>query len=410
MPISVASVPEIYGRFDEICIFIHAVTSVGEISGVNLNDKAAARAMLLMRPKDIIVVSSPIENACLNYFNTLGLTIDPQRIVVVPVASDVPLTEGLVLDASALDRIKALVGNEPVVIDPFMAGKNEINLVVQLKKLLGNRVAYIGANLSVAQRVNRKDIARQLAIESNVPVAPGELISNILTSNGDNLTKEKLREAVQRQMGMTGNVVVKGVVGASGSATFVIKKGMCLDGALQKILDRRDNTEYLVEPLFKISVAPNVTVWIDPDDGAVLLANSTDQRLDENLIFAGSIFPSSARTHREIVGAATRLAKRLYQMGVSGWAGFDFVEYHDALTGEYRFFFSEINARYNGGLYAKALFDVIKSRQRQYNRPIPEAYVTQNIAISPATFYELQTAYSELLFDLETGYGVIGCD
>lgn len=71
-------------------------------------------------------------------------------------------------------------------------------------------------------------------------------------------------------------------------------------------------------------------------------------------------------------------------------------------------FSSEINARYNAGMYAKTVFDVIQQQQQQQQGlPVPSGYVTENLLLAPLSFATLQKHYQDLLFDPVCGYGVI---
>jgi hypothetical protein len=407
MVMPVLSIPDVYDQSSVIRVFIHAVTSVGDVSVVNLNDKGAARAILLARQQDVIIVASSVEQAYLDYFKESGFAVDPARILVVAVDSSSSLINALLNDYDKVNQLIKLIGGHNVILDSFALSELEIILVDKLKSLLAGTVNFVGADLAIAQAVNRKDIARQLAIDVNVPVAPADLIHDVLGVNVGGFKKEVLLTAINRQMKMTGGVVVKGAVGASGSSTFVVNKTDCVDELLQQLSKRQDNDVYLVEPLFKLNTAPNVTVWIDPGNGDVALVNSTDQRLNNSLVFSGSVYPSSAVLHNDIVVASERFAKYLYQKGVSGWVGFDFVEYYDELAGAYKFFFSEINARYNAGLYAKTVFDVVRQQQQRKQLPVPSVYMTENLMLSPMSFLELQSMYQDLFFNPQTGVGVM---
>ncbi len=409
MTIPILSIPEVYAQSSATRIFIHAVTSIDNISVVNLNDKGAARSVLLARQNDIVVVASPVEKAFLEYFNDLGFEINPQHIVVVADGTSEPLISMLMQDTDAFNQIISLIdkNSSVVLLDTFTITEKEISLAAKLEQLLPCSVSYVGAALDLAQAVNRKDVARQLALEANVPVAPAELITDIFDNDGAGLKEDKFISAIKRQMRLTSGVVVKGAVGASGSSTFVINDEADINELLQALDKRRDNDVYLVEPLFKLSSAPNATFWIDQETGTISLVNSTDQRLSEKLVFSGSVYPCSAVLYQEIVEASERLAKHLYKIGVKGWVGFDFVEYYDEVAGGYKFFFSEINARYNAGLYAKAVFDIIQQKQRQNGLPIPSFYITENLTVPPSCFAELKVIYQDLLFNPQAGVGVI---
>lgn len=409
MTIPVLSIPEVYTQASAVRIFVHAVTSVGDISVVNLNDKGAARTVLLAQQNDIVVIASPLETECISYYQQLGFAFDPARIIVVNLNDEPSLIRALLKDEAAFKRIIALLDNwyGKVIVDTFTITESELQFIAKLQQHLPNLISYTGAtNLTLSQAVNRKDVARQFAITANVPVAPAEIITDVWSQDNGGFNQTTLLKAIQRQTQLTGGVVVKGAIGASGSSIFVIKTSDDIDNVLTQLAKRHDNDVYLVEPLFSLSSAPNITVWISPD-GTIALVNNSNQCLSERLVFAGNQYPCSSSLYPDIVQASERLAQYLYQQGVSGWAGFDFVEYYDSLTNSYRFFFSEINARYNAGMYAKTVFDVIQQRQQQQGLPIPSVYITENLLLAPLSFAMLQSRYQDLLFNPVCGYGVI---
>ncbi|HIE00259.1 MAG TPA: hypothetical protein EYP59_08220 [Thiotrichaceae bacterium] len=405
--ITTCSVPDILSRFHGTRIFVHAVTSIST-PGINLTDEESHRALLLARAHDIVVVPSPIDADILDYYRTLGFKVDPHRIVVVAAGTgDMPLSERLLADASALERVASLLDDGPVGLDPFAVCDREVRLASHLGHFLGCPVTLLGTSLVVANMVNRKDTARRRALDIGVPVTPGEIVNDVLEADSALPDMHSLADAIRRQLATTGRVVVKGAIGDSGSAIFIVPDESAIDGVLQAIVKRRDNVIYQVEAFLDLACAPNVTVWIDPENDEISLVNTTDQRLSEKLVFSGSIFPTTAKRCSDIIEAAEVLARRLCSEGLHGWAGFDFGEYNDSSTGERQFFLSEINARYNGGLYAKALLDVLQAHQREHGHPIPAAYITENILTSPIDFTRLRALGEVLLFDQTTGYGVV---
>ena len=409
MTIPVLSIPEVYTQASAVRIFVHAVTSVGDISVVNLNDKGAARTVLLAQQNDIVVIASPLEKECISYYKQLGFAFDPARIIVVNLNDEPSLIRALLKNEVAFKRIIALLDNwhGKVIVDTFTVTESELQFIAKLQHYLPNPISYIGSkDLVLSQAVNRKDVARQFAIAANIPVAPAEIITDVWSENNGDFNDAALLKAIQRQIQLTGSVVVKGAIGASGSSIFVIKSSDDIDNVLTQLAQRHDNNVYLVEPLFSLSSAPNITVWISPD-GTIALVNNSNQCLSERLVFAGNQYPCSSSLYPDIVQASERLAQYLYQQGITGWAGFDFVEYYDSPTNSYQFFFSEINARYNAGMYAKTVFDVIQQQQQQQGLPVPSGYVTENLLLAPLSFATLRKHYQDLLFDPVCGYGVI---
>jgi len=406
--ITLRTIPDVLSHFHGTRIFVHAVTSTST-PGINLTDEESHRALILARPQDIVVVPSPVDSDILDYYRTLGFKVEPHRIVVATGPEEMPLPERLLTDTSALEHIASLLidNNAHICLDTFAVCDREVKLVSYLNHILGQPVTLAGAPLEIANLVNRKDTVRRMALDIGVPVTPGEIVNDVLETDSTLPNMYNLAGAIRRQLVITGGVVIKGAVGDSGSAIFIIPNVSAIDDVLQIIAKRRDNVIYQVEAFLNLACAPNATVWINPNDDEISLVNFTDQRLNEKLVFAGSLFPSTTKQYLEIIEMVEMFSRHLRNKGLHGWAGFDFGEYTDSLTGERRFFLSEINARYNGGLYAKALLDILQTHQREHNYPIPTAYITENILTSPINFAKLRTISEELLFDQTKGYGII---
>nr|MBA2565144.1 hypothetical protein [Gemmatimonadota bacterium] len=254
-------------------VFVHGIRSVGEMPGINLTDDESQRAVLLARAGDVVMVPTPVEPA----------------------------------DARALAAVGKLAAAGPVFLNPFIASPAEWRLARKLQETLEGPIRVLGAPPEVVRRVNLKHEAREKAIACGVPVAPGEVVHLPVGSEGRPSSLDALEEAVRRQLSETGRVVVKGSFGASGSATFIVEGTGRIGTTLESVAARGDNTVYLVEPLLTLSAAPNVLMWIDPDDGEISCVSSTDQLLSPRLVFEGSAFPSAAKLLPQMIEGARRL-------------------------------------------------------------------------------------------------------
>ncbi|MGI0025333.1 MAG: hypothetical protein ACREA4_09345, partial [Nitrososphaera sp.] len=182
------SITELLGRSHHMYIFVHSVTSVGEMPGINLNDDESYRALILAREQDIVVVPSPVEDDFLDYLSELGLEVNPKRIVVASEGSSLsctaPLSEMLLVNSLALEKIKSLADTELVILSAFIASHKEWRLAQRLEQVLQQQVHLLGASPEVVQRVNLKHNSRQKAIDFGVPVAPSEVVHLRLKANG----------------------------------------------------------------------------------------------------------------------------------------------------------------------------------------------------------------------------------
>ena len=410
-PVMMRDITEVLGRSRHIYIFVHCVTSVGEMPGINLNDDESHRALILAREQDIVVVPSPVEDGFIDYLSELGLEVNQERIVVASEGSSpsptAPLSELLLANHLALEKIRSLTERELVTLSPFIASHKEWRLAMRLEQVLQRQVRLLGASPELVQSINLKHNSQQKAIDFGVPVAPGEVVHLRQKANGKPSTLRPLEQAVRRHLNKTGRVLIRGSFGASGSSTFVIEGIEQIGKALETISTRSDNAIYIVGPLLDLSSSPNVVMWIDPDDGEISCLSATDQCLNPKLVFSGSVFPSTAKLLPEMIAAAHKLTECLRDEHFCGPVGFDFGEYQDMESREHKYFLSEINARTNGGMYAKVLLEKLNARQQRRAHPPIAAFLSASIETTPLSFTQLRKCCSHLLFDPSICRGVV---
>ncbi len=388
-------------------VYVHGVTSIGNLAGVNLNDDESHRALFFAREQDIVVVPTPVDGDFAAYVGSLGLEIPLDRTVVategVEPASSGSLAETLMSNLPALDKIAKMCGDAPVTLAPFISTDVEWRLAASLESLLGRPVRVQGATAALVRSANMKHVIRARAEADGVPVTPAELVRTGQASAG----AAELARTIKRTLGVTGRVVVKGSFGASGSSTFIVETEDDVAGCVAAVTGRHDNHVYIVEPLYDIVCSPNIVMWIGADDGDVSCVSVNDQCIDRRLVFAGSTFPSVATLLPEMIEAASVLTLTLQEEGFSGAAGFDFCEYEDPATGTRRFFLSELNARINGGMYATVLMERLNYAQSRRSLPSVSALRSTSVFTSPTTFAAVQERCGELMFDPLTGAGVV---
>lgn len=392
-------------------VFVHGVTSIGNLAGVNLNDEESHRALLFAREQDVVVVPSPVDSDFLAYLDELGLELPLGRIVdasagAEPAASG-SLAETLLANEAALGKIGAMCGDAPVTLNPFIATGVEWALARSLESILGRSVRVLGAPADRVRGANMKHVIRGRAAQCSVPVTPGEVIEKRATGAETPEDAKALSEAIERMLAATGRVVVKGSFGASGSSTFIIETAGEIAQTVASITRRHDNDVYIVEPLFDIVCSPNIVMWIDPDDGEISCVSVNDQCIDRRLVFAGSTYPSVASLLPEMIAGAELLTRTLMEEGFSGAAGFDFCEYDDPVTGVRRYFLSELNARTNGGMYATVLMERLNGAQRRRGLPSISALRSTSVFTTPTTFAAVRDSCGELMFDSATGDGIV---
>ncbi|MGH8938054.1 MAG: ATP-grasp domain-containing protein, partial [Actinomycetes bacterium] len=213
---------------------------------------------------------------------------------------------------------------------------------------------------------------------------------------------------IQRHLGRTGRVIVRGSCGAAGSSAFVVGAGgEDVDGLLRRLTRRVDNRLYLVEAMVPATVSPNVQLHIAPDGGSITCVGVTDQRWERALVHGGNLYPSRARTVESMLEWACRMARWLQREGYAGLLGLDFVEYRDPRSGEHRAFLAEVNPRVNGATYPLAVLERLNAVQRSAGRPESRAFVSGSVEIRSPTFAAFRRAAEPLLYSPVTGRGVM---
>jgi hypothetical protein len=116
------------------------------------------------------------------------------------------------------------------------------------------------------------------------------------------------------------------------------------------------------------------------------------------MVHKGNIFPSSAVRLHEMVRDSLQLTEWLAACGLTGFAGFDFVEYRNEKDGSRQYFLSELNPRVNGALYPKAIQERINTVCEAANTEAA-AFLSANLQTAAQSFAELRERYSDLFFD-----------
>jgi hypothetical protein len=229
-----------------------------------------------------------------------------------------------------------------------------------------------------------------------------------LTAAGGRPQQERslLCRAIERQMGTTGRVIVRGTSGAAGSATFVVKQTEEIGELAERLAGRRDNRIYLVESMTEVAVSPNVQLRVDQESRAIVCDGVTDQRLDRDLVHAGNLFPSCARRLGDMIGWARTMAEWLRDRGFVGFVGFDFVEYA-CPGGERRAFLAEVNPRINGATYPLRLAARLNDTQREAGLPEARGFVSGVVETEACSFAELRDLWEGDLFSRSRGTGLI---
>ena len=395
-------------------LFVHGAAAPRGGPGASpTTERASDRALVLARPQDIVCVSEEVEPAYLAYLAELGLGPSPERVVAVSRFGDhAPgraLWARLAGNTEALRALGSLLRESgPTRLHPFIASRRPFELAAALEIAADTEVQVVGGDPRVVESADQKHEMRARAIALGIPVADGEIVELPLAGGRRRGDYNALRAAIDRRLGATGRVIVRGTHGASGSASYVVGSGgMDPDGVMRALSDRCENRFLLVEVMVSATVSPSVQLHVAPEGGPITCVGVTDQRWERPLLNGGSLYPSTAHLVPEMVEWALRLAGWLQREGYAGHLGLDFVEYTDPASGKPRAFLAEVSPRLTGDTYPLALFRRLNGAQRQAGRPESAAFVSGTIDIRHRRFADFRRAAGHLFYSPITGCGVV---
>jgi len=281
--------------------------------------------------------------------------------------------------------------NATICLNPYMLTAREQEFAHRLEDVLSRKICILGGRAAAVSEVNQKDRARRMAQRLGIPVAPGEIVELPMGTDGRPADLGLLEETIRRYLPETGRVIVRGACGSSGSSLFTLQE-KDIGSGLDLIRRRVDNSVYLVESLFDLVVSPNIGVFIDPVEGEVSCVSITDQVFDPNTTYVGNTYPSRAKTVHRMVEYSRQFGRHLWDMGLSGYVGFDFCEYEDCSNTPICFF-SEVNPRVNGATYAQAMWERVATRSNYSGTYRPEAFAAASALTKARTFEELTAIY-----------------
>jgi hypothetical protein len=381
-------------------IFIHCVGSLRSLQTLDAAipgfDRYPERALLLAEPGDLVCVGAPVDPEYLGFLHALGL--GPRAEDVVVAEGEGPLAERLrAAPRALLQRLPR--GGHPVWLEPYASSEPTFVLAAALRSESGVAVRVRGGLPEITAHADQKHLMRERAEAMGIPVADGEVAMLAHAGGRRRGDLGSVRDAIERQLGRTGRVIVRGSLGASGSSTFLVGRGGDdVNGVLRRIAQRTDNRWYLVESMVEATASPNLMLDIPADKGPIGPAEVSDQRWGRALVHDGNQSPSCARLVASMEGWARMLASWLRREGYVGPIGFDFVEHRDRRTGGPGAFLAEVNPRVNGSSYPLAL------RRRLAPRA---AFVSGTVQTGAGRFAEVRAALGTLLFDPERGSGVV---
>jgi Pre ATP-grasp domain len=384
-------------------LFVHCATSIdylAELSELNPGvERYAERALLLADRNDIVCVPQEIEPDYLEFLAQLGLGPAPANLIVTSrfQSGSGPLWERLLDSEEALAFLEGRMQLQGTAqLHPFFSTAGQFELGRALSERTGRAIQVIGGDPDLVAYADSKEHIRAKALELGVPVARGEVVELGARERPRERDLAALQSAIERQSRHTGRVIVRGTLGAAGSATFIYGGAGDLAALEVWLVGGRSNRTYLVEAMVDPVISPNVQIYISPD-GSTECVGITDQLLDRELTHRGNAYPTAARCTGNTVRWAGRIGEWLGDMGYTGIAGFDFVEYI-ASDGKPRAFLAELNPRVNSATYPLAVRERIGPAA---------ALVAGTIETGVGTFAELRERMPQLLYSPARKSGIL---
>ncbi len=396
-------------------LFLHCIASMpgfdqltSHVPGV---DKYSERALLLAGHEDVVFLNHQAPQDYLRFLNKLSIGPDPSNVLPLPnstpTTASVPMTARLESWLSSARRFPSqLTESDEVWLNHFAASHFDPPLRSSLSTNFGRRVRFINRLPSHINLYDKHQF-RQHAEDCGLELPPGESVRVNRRDAMEDTRMLPLARAADKYFGVTGRVIIRGALGASGSSVFVVGDRGELRKCLRTIDRQRHTDFYLVEPFYDVVVSPNIGMFIDPRDRQIFCVSISDQIFDERIQHRGNCYPSQAKLIHPMIATAKSSCEWLRDQGATGYLGFDFCEYIRPGTNERNFFFAELNPRFNGATYPAHLFHRLKAQFNHHKIARWHTFRSLTMPTSLSSFTALQRSCEDLLFDGQRSVGFI---
>ena len=397
-------------------LFLHDVVNFQPGSAATVTapgrDADLEKALVLARQDDVVCLSADTACGQIGYLAGLGVGPAADNIFRVdgPRPSECGMSHAAALlkDPLQFDRLCRKIPAATVCINPFIATPDCMKLAAELQRRLGREVAISGGPFSLVKTCIQKHAVLNTARELQIPVPFGEVVSleRVKTDEASSVVDPRpLREAVDRLLKLADAVIIKSAVAVLASKIYTIRATREDPGeALRQIAPQLQESTYLVEVLYDVTVSPNIVFHIGAADHPIRCVGITDQRLSRHFAHHGNSFPSRARTLPGMVEAGYRFSSWLRSEGFRGIVGYDFCEYVDRATGRPAFFLTEINPRVNGSVYPLFLKEYLG---RTASRPISAFISVKWFQTAAGSFEDFEARFHHLFYTPEKAAGMV---
>jgi len=371
-----------------------------------LENAQMARFCVLRDPKVEVIYIAPfrIPQEILGYFYALlevGGIQNPERRIKIILPENLKvfpehysLTRMALYSPTLLKTVKRLVKGRPAYLVPGALGQEDIQLAVELD------VPMLSAEPDVSSLCGSKSGARAIFVESKVPVAVGassifdekdffryfsklivgnidvrrwifkidhecggrgiayldlssiQVYRSILKERNGNLERWNSRE-VRSGAEIRIVIALKGEIGHKVKIAHpnlypnwdAFKQDFFREGG---VIEAAPNN---------VVASPSCNVYIEPD-GTVQVTSTHDQIFMREYVYFGNTFPS-AGPHEALYKASCAIGKKLYQEGVIGYVGIDFVLSHDKQKDMHSLIAVDLNLRITASCVTYMLFNCL---------------------------------------------------
>ncbi|MHA2384662.1 MAG: hypothetical protein ACXAEE_00475 [Candidatus Thorarchaeota archaeon] len=363
-------------------VFVHDIDTlrgfgdiIHQVPGIRKYDRAIAIA----RSEDVVFLKSAPDKAYLQWLGEVGL--GSRNLVVISGREDMSLPERIMKNGSK-NQLDMLLGDSrsSAVFSPYYGGRLE----KRASEYLG---LFMYSNTEVAEDMDNKIGFKLLCRKMGIPVVEESIIDT-------EMTESEIARAIERWLGRTGKVILRGEYGASASTIHVLDH---IDSEFLRNLVKSCpyRTRFLVEPFYDTISSPS-SVWFVKRGGSIVHLRTSNQILENGISHLGNEFP--VQFDDDFVDRMSfRFAQHLARIGFIGPFGLDYIETENGM------FATECNPRMTGAIYPWELVYLLEQKgpvraARSENITLPQEY---------RKFEKLRQVWADVLYDGKSSEEVI---
>ena len=367
---------------------VHHLPSLSGTSSQSIRNRMEELALLLVSPKDLVVLKAPLDPTFENYVSKIK-GFNAQVTSIPKNQADLDITANILASPEGIETVRNLAGPN-VYLLPFGVSSQE----EKLAELTGIPLA--GCSSIVARKVNSKIFSRELNEALGVKQIPGKCCRTLAEL-----------EVAYRELAPTlherGKIVIKEALGVSGKGIFVVETPKKFE-TLLKLLKRKiknpetDPLPLVIEEWVEKAFDFNYQFVIGKDGEVVF--DFVKRALTDRGVHQGHLIPSglSEEHQKELESLSEQIGKYLFNEGYFGVVGIDGILAANGVL----YPNLEINARFNMSSYQATLQEMTLTNEKFamaacFHTKLPRTY----------SFFEVEQLLGELNFDDQSGCGII---